>query len=108
MLLFVGKSAQISFAKLFFFQVGIVALITLCDKITKEFDKFILVSYKLENCELDLIIDKNEMRKFIKNVSQNRPKFTAGRYFTVEMSSIFSIFDSMTTFLLIIIQFKAN
>ncbi|RZB77522.1 hypothetical protein BDFB_013856, partial [Asbolus verrucosus] len=36
-------------------------------------------------------------------VSENRPEFTAARFFSIDKSTIFSVLDAMTTFLLVII-----
>ncbi|EFA05768.1 gustatory receptor 43 [Tribolium castaneum] len=93
---------------LLLFWICIIVVIRFCDSIIEEFEGLISLAYRFENCDLDLIIDKNEICEFIKNVSQNRPKFTAGRYFVIEMTLIFNILDSMTTFLLIVLQFKEN
>ncbi|CAH1380245.1 unnamed protein product [Tenebrio molitor] len=64
----------------------------------------ILFSYRLETMLSSY--EKKEIQVFIDVVTYNRPKFKAARFFSVDRSTLFSVLNSLTTFLLVMIQFK--
>jgi gustatory receptor len=80
-------------------------VVLLCDTIRNEFEDLLLHFHKLE-CNAELPSDENEMSALIKSLSRCVPEFTAARYFYVDRSTILSLFNSITTFLLVMIQFK--
>ncbi|KAJ3620239.1 hypothetical protein MTP99_004206 [Tenebrio molitor] len=95
--------------RLFFmltFWVGIFAVILWCDGIREDFEELLSYCYEMQECVADSIVEEDEMCAFTKSVSENIPEFTAARYFCIDRSTIFSILNSITTFLLVIIQFK--
>jgi gustatory receptor len=83
-----------------------LAVILMCDTIKQEFDNFLAHSYQIKNEVMDFAIKEHEVGTFIKAVSRCSPEFTAARYFSVDRSTIFAILNSMTTFLLVMIQLK--
>jgi gustatory receptor len=54
-----------------------------------------LTSYEIE--EIQVLVDV---------VLHNRPEFKAARFFSIDRSTLFSVLNSLTTFLLVLIQFK--
>jgi hypothetical protein len=78
-----------------------------CDSIREDFEELLSYCYEMQICVDDSIFEEDEMCAFIKSVSHNMPKFTAARYFYIDRPAIFSILNSITTFLLVIIQFKS-
>jgi gustatory receptor len=61
-------------------------------------------AYQLEG---ELTSDENkEIQVFIDVVQHNRPEFRAARFFSINRSTLFSVLNSLTTFLLVMIQFK--
>lgn len=91
----------------FYFQILLVYIIFLCDLVTKEFDKILAVAYKIETWSVCFDDPKNS-KEILKYFLNHRPNFTAARFFTIDRSTIFSICNSFTSFLIIIIQFKIN
>jgi hypothetical protein len=47
-----------------------------------------------------------EIQVFIDAVQHNRPEFRAASFFAIDRSTLFSLLNSLTTFLLVMIQFK--
>jgi gustatory receptor len=91
----------------FFLQIGIFALILWCDTIRKEFEELLSYCYQMQTRIAESTFTENDMCIFTKSVSQSMPEFTAARYFSIDRSTIFSILNSITTFLLVMIQFKS-
>ncbi|KAH0815855.1 hypothetical protein GEV33_006936 [Tenebrio molitor] len=89
------------------FWIGIFALILWCDIIRKEFEELLSYCYQMQTCIAESTFTENDMCIFTKSVSQSMPEFTAARYFSIDRSTIFSILNSITTFLLVMIQFKS-
>ncbi|CAH1380251.1 unnamed protein product [Tenebrio molitor] len=50
--------------------------------------------------------ENEEIQVFIDAVLHNRPEFKAARFFSIDRSTLFSVLNSLTTFLLVMIQFK--
>ncbi|KAJ3617721.1 hypothetical protein MTP99_006816 [Tenebrio molitor] len=90
-----------------FYWIGIFALILWCDTIRKEFEELLSYCYQMQTCIAESTFTENDMCIFTKSVSQSMPEFTAARYFSIDRSTIFSILNSITTFLLVMIQFKS-
>jgi gustatory receptor len=76
----------------------------LCDLILKTSDEILAQAYRLEN--LLAWYEGKEIQIFIDVVLHNRPEFRAARFFSIDRSTLFSILNSLTTFLLVMIQFK--
>ncbi|XP_068901853.1 uncharacterized protein [Tenebrio molitor] len=90
-------------------SIAICWTILLCDTVLKEFDLLVDLSRQLEISLFNLVLHKgNEFYKFSAALLHNQPEFHAARFFSIDRSIIFSILNSMTTFLLVIIQFKYN
>ncbi|KAJ3620233.1 hypothetical protein MTP99_004201 [Tenebrio molitor] len=89
------------------FWVGLIAVILWCDAIREEYEELLLYCYEMQECLDNSIFEEDDMCAFTKSVSQNSPEFTAARYFYIDRSAIFSIMNSITTFLLVLIQFKS-
>ncbi|CAH1380228.1 unnamed protein product, partial [Tenebrio molitor] len=89
------------------FWVGIFAVILWCDAIREEYEELLSYCYEMQEYLDNSIFDEDDMCAFTKSVSQNIPEFTAARYFYIDRSAIFSIMNSITTFLLVLIQFKS-
>jgi gustatory receptor len=87
-----------------YLQVGILSTIFLCDSIMKKCDEILSQAYRLES-ELTSYENK-EIQVFINVVLHNRPEFRAARFFSINRSTLFTVLNSLTTFLLVIIQFK--
>jgi hypothetical protein len=87
-----------------YLQVGISSTIFLCDSIMKKCDEILWQAYRLER-ELTSYENK-EIQVFINVVLHSRPEFRAARFFSINRSTLFTVLNSLTTFLLVIIQFK--
>jgi gustatory receptor len=87
-----------------YLQVGILSTIFLCDSVMKKCDEILWQAYRLES-ELTSYENK-EIQVFINVVLHNRPEFRAARFFSINRSTLFTVLNSLTTFLLVIIQFK--
>ncbi|XP_044260151.1 uncharacterized protein LOC123008429 [Tribolium madens] len=94
---------------LFILWMGILATIFLCDTILKTVEDILSQAYKLEASFDDLATyETDEVQIFIDVVQHNRPEFKAARFFSIDRSTLFSVLNSLTTFLLVMIQFKEN
>jgi gustatory receptor len=81
-----------------------VSAILLCDSILKKDDEIVAQAYRLET---QLSSKENEeIQVLIDVVLHNRPEFRAARFFSIDRATLFSVLNSLTTFLLVIIQFK--
>ncbi|RZB40308.1 7tm 7 domain containing protein, partial [Asbolus verrucosus] len=96
-------------AIIFLFCCGATINILLADSILQETEAVLALSYKLERYFLNRISrESDELRQFINVVIDNFPKFSAARFFTIDRSTIFRIFEAVTTFLIILIQFESK
>ncbi|XP_068901861.1 uncharacterized protein [Tenebrio molitor] len=84
--------------------VGILSTILLCDSILKKCDEILAKAYRLE--ALLTSYENEEIQVLIDVVQHNRPEFRAARFFSIDRSTLFSVLNSLTTFLLVMIQFK--
>jgi hypothetical protein len=80
--------------------------IFLCDSVTSEVNKILSVAYSLDKHSLG--DGRNDLTKFIDVVKDNFPTFSAARFFDINRSTIFGIFDATITFLIVMIQFESN
>ncbi|XP_068901867.1 uncharacterized protein [Tenebrio molitor] len=85
-------------------EVGILSTIFLCDSILKKCDEILAKAYRLEVKLTSYEIE--EIQVFIDAVLHSRPEFRAARFFSIDRSTLFSVLNSLTTFLLVMIQFK--
>ncbi|RZC41973.1 hypothetical protein BDFB_012963, partial [Asbolus verrucosus] len=81
----------------------IVTTILLCDAILKKYEDIFNVAFRIK-CSTN----NRKFRSILAVVSHNRPEFRAARFFLIDRSLLFSIFDSVTTFTLVILQFKPS
>jgi gustatory receptor len=86
------------------FHFGILSTIFLCDSVIKKCDEILSQAYRLES-ELTSY-DNEEILVLIDGLLHNRPEFRAARFFSIDRSTLFTVLNSLTTFLLVIIQFK--
>ncbi|KAH0808189.1 hypothetical protein GEV33_014602 [Tenebrio molitor] len=98
-------AARVSYA--FFYWFGIFAVILWCDAVREEFEGLLSYCYHIQECVSGSAVNENEFYAFTNSVSQNMPEFTAARYFCIDRSTIFSILNSVTTFVLVMIQFSS-
>jgi gustatory receptor len=78
----------------------------LCDAILEDFDQALRDLYKSKLVQTDLKWCKREFQKLVQLFLDNRPKFTAARFFTVNRSTPLHLINSIITFLIVCIQFK--
>jgi hypothetical protein len=78
-----------------------------CDAILNDCGDILQDLLRLNFAEVDLTCDKRDVQILIQLVSQNRPKFTASRFFSINRSTIFQVINSMITFLVVCVQFKS-
>ncbi|KAH0813380.1 hypothetical protein GEV33_009411 [Tenebrio molitor] len=83
---------------------GILLTILLCDSILKKCDEILEQTYRLETVLTSY--ENEEIQGFIDALLHNRPEFKAARFFSIDRSTLFSVLNSLTTFLLVMIQFK--
>jgi hypothetical protein len=86
------------------FQVGLLVILFLCDTIQKEFEKILTLTYKLDT--LGILNQDCDIREFRDAIQDYRPSFTAARFFCINRKTIFSVLNSLTTFFIVMIQFK--
>ncbi|RZC42336.1 7tm 7 domain containing protein [Asbolus verrucosus] len=82
---------------------GISTTVLLCDAILKEFEKIWKIVFKMQ-----IWSEHQKFETFVAIVSHSRPKFTAARFFLIDRSTLFSIVNTILTFLLVLIQFKSG
>jgi gustatory receptor len=87
----------------FCFQTGILSTTLLCDSILRMGEEILLQAYRLQTAFTSYGIE--EILVFIDVVRLNRPEFTAARFFSIDRSTLFCIINSLTTFLLVMVQF---
>ncbi|XP_068901868.1 putative gustatory receptor 39b [Tenebrio molitor] len=83
---------------------GVLSTIFLCDSILKKCDEILAKAYQLEGMMSSY--ENEEILVFIDVVQHNHPEFRAARFFSIDRSTLFSVLNSLTTFLLVLIQFK--
>jgi gustatory receptor len=79
-------------------------MIFLSDSILKKYDEILVQVYCFAGEVASY--ENKEIQVFIDVVLHNRPEFRAARFFSIDRSTLFSVLNSLTTFLLVIIQFK--
>ncbi|KAJ3620278.1 hypothetical protein MTP99_004243 [Tenebrio molitor] len=82
---------------------GILSTTLLCDSILQKGEEILLQAYRLQTAFTFYGIE--EILVFIDVVRLNRPEFTAARFFSIDRSTLFCIINSLTTFLLVMVQF---
>ncbi|KAH0820653.1 hypothetical protein MTP99_000554 [Tenebrio molitor] len=80
--------------------------ILLCDAVSSEVNKILSVAYSLDKHSLG--DGRNDLTEFIDVVKDNFPIFSAARFFDINRSTIFGIFDAIITFLIVMIQFESH
>jgi gustatory receptor len=70
----------------------------------KKCDEILAKAYQLEGMMSSY--ENEEILVFIDVVQHNHPEFRAARFFSIDRSTLFSVLNSLTTFLLVLIQFK--
>ncbi|RZC41410.1 7tm 7 domain containing protein, partial [Asbolus verrucosus] len=83
--------------------------IFLCDSVSHEGQKILTLAYSMEKYLLKQGENENEeLSRFISVVKDNYPNFSAARFFSVDRTTVFGIFDAIITFLIVMIQFESN
>jgi hypothetical protein len=86
-----------------------VSTILMCDAVLSEMEKSMVLVYKLQSVTADFMpFENDEVYSLVQMVLHTRPEFKAARFFSIKRSTMFSILYSMTTFLLVMLQFKSN
>ncbi|KAJ3647511.1 hypothetical protein Zmor_019385 [Zophobas morio] len=83
--------------------------IFLCDSVTNEGATILAEAYTLEKYFTNENSKNHEdLRKFIDALKNNLPCFTAARFFVIDRSTVFGIFDAVVSFLIVMIQFEMS
>ena len=91
------------------FQLGNCMLIVMCDSVLKEALKVVGFAYKLrKNFPSALSRQRVEVNEFIDFVIRNFPKFSAAGFFDIDRSTIFKLLGTVTTLLIVMVQFDTN
>ncbi|EFA09285.1 gustatory receptor 76 [Tribolium castaneum] len=75
--------------------------IMLADKVVKEFDDIFA-----DFSEIFARTTNNKKYSLLNEIEQCRPKFSAARFYDINKSTVFSIISTVTTFVIIILQFE--
>ncbi|KAJ3652258.1 hypothetical protein Zmor_018238 [Zophobas morio] len=86
--------------------VGFLSINFLCDAILDEYDEIFKIWNQLEINVGQ--VDSQEWYNFDKIMTHCCPRFSAARFFLVCRSTVFTVLGSITTFIIVIIQFKFN
>lgn len=78
----------------------------MCDSVLIQSDKIVSSSYRLEKYLTDK--ESCEILQFIEIVKANFPKFSAARFCFIERSTLYKIFETVSTVLIIMIQFNPD
>ncbi|XP_068899730.1 putative gustatory receptor 39b [Tenebrio molitor] len=88
--------------------LGTATVIAICDLILKEAEDILAMSYTLRRNAKSLSPkDKEHLKHFTKMILQNFPKFSAARFFNIDRSTILNMLGTVTTFFIILIQFRS-
>ncbi|RZC36096.1 7tm 7 domain containing protein, partial [Asbolus verrucosus] len=82
----------------------ILVVILTCDSIVDESQTILSMVFRSRSSFRDPQRRK-ELYRFAELFSQNRPQFTAARYFSIEKSTILKILETILTFLIVLVQF---
>ncbi|XP_063919322.1 gustatory receptor 68a-like [Zophobas morio] len=81
--------------------------ILLCGSIQDEVEKILAVASKMETLFSDNKTKESEqIRLFINVVKENFPNFSAANFFDVNRKTVFQIFNTIVTFLVVMLQFE--
>jgi hypothetical protein len=81
----------------------------LCDSIVKEYEDLLTLVCRVKVRMREYVLQTSqELTSLAEFMAQNRPRFEAASFFTIDKSMLFSILYVIVTFLLVIIQFKIN
>jgi hypothetical protein len=84
-------------------------LIVKCDLVLMEAEKILALSYKLRKNFGEASSEvKEELFEFSNTIVDNFPMFSAARFFEIKRSIILSVLGTVTTFLVIMIQFRLS
>ncbi|RZC33522.1 7tm 7 domain containing protein, partial [Asbolus verrucosus] len=87
------------------FWVGFTGVAFTCDSILKEYNSILAASHKMVPSTKWHLHKNDEIHAFVSSISNYRPNFTAARFFSIDRSTVFSVLNSVSTFLIVIIQF---
>jgi gustatory receptor len=81
-------------------------VILACDSVVKEAGAVVTLGYDLRCClKTAQFLDDLKLKKFTNFLEKNLPKFTAANFFNVGRWTILDLFETLITFLIIMIQF---
>ncbi|XP_044255389.1 uncharacterized protein LOC123005621 [Tribolium madens] len=87
--------------------LGALVLILLCSFVEQEAEEIVRISYDIRlRLAGNLNLQCYKMQEFTNFLIKNLPKFTAANFFYIERSTILSILGTVSTFLIILIQFR--
>ncbi|XP_064214070.1 uncharacterized protein LOC135266749 [Tribolium castaneum] len=87
-----------------YLTISTIRLFLLCDQILKEFDQILNALARIKH----FVKGTNSQKYSLKGIKRCQPTFFAGKFYTIERSLIPSIFNTIITFFIVIIQFKIN
>ncbi|RZC37407.1 7tm 7 domain containing protein [Asbolus verrucosus] len=86
--------------------LGTTSLIIMCDSVLEEAGKIRSNSHRLRrSCSNVTPREREEIREFCVTIKESFPRFSAARFFTIKRSTILNILGTITSFLIIMIQF---
>nr|XP_015835104.1 PREDICTED: uncharacterized protein LOC103312576 isoform X4 [Tribolium castaneum] len=85
--------------------LGALVLILLCSFVEQEAEEIVSLSYDIR---LSLTGNVYKMQEFTNFVIKNLPKFTAANFFHIGRSTILNMLGTVSTFIIILIQFRKH
>jgi gustatory receptor len=92
----------------FIFQASTSLLILACDAARSESYKTVFLCYKLREKFPDKSEEQKELLQLAQIVEVNKANFSAADFFDVNRNTLFGIFGTITTYLIVTIQFNEN
>jgi hypothetical protein len=82
-------------------------LISICHRVYQETNKIVTLTRDFRQlCKWSVSDGHDELGEFASFVVENSPRFSAADFFWIERSTILSMLGTVTSFLIIMIQFR--
>ncbi|XP_068901834.1 uncharacterized protein [Tenebrio molitor] len=86
-----------------------VIVIFMCDRVVQEAEKIVPLTYQLRWCyKSGTREEKQELYEFSNFVTENLPSFSAANFFLLQKSTVLSILSTVSTVIIIMIQFAGK
>jgi gustatory receptor len=86
-----------------------VIVIFMCDRVVQEAEKIVPLTYQLRWCYKNgTREEKQELYEFSNFVTENLPRFSAANFFLLQKSTVLSILSTVSTVIIIMIQFAGK